>query len=153
MPNGFPFRFGARSRTLERPPLALTLLTYYDILLVGVVPGAIALIQHFSAPPEVRGPILVVFGSLLLSAGIIWTANDAWYGRPWARYGLMALVGIYYGGLAFGAPWTVDLAVVLHPGASTLETVLRMGRSLFWVGLHAGVLFVHNRDHFASSRA
>jgi hypothetical protein len=153
MLNGFPFRFGARSRTLERPPLALTLLTYYDILMVGVVPGAIALIQHFSAPPEVRGPILGVFGSLLLSAGVIWAATDAWYGRPWARYGLMALVGIYYGGLAFGAPWTVDLAAVLHPGASTLETVLRMGRSIFWVGLHGAVLFHLGRSHFRSHPA
>ncbi len=121
--------------------------------MVGVIPGALVLFQHFSAPPEVRGSILMVFGSLLLSAGIIWTANDAWYGTRWARYGLMGLIGLYYGGLAFGAAWTIDLAAVLHAGSSAIETTLRVGRSIFWVGLHAGLLFFRNRDHFASSRA
>ena len=137
----------APSRTLQRPPLVVSLLAFYDIVMVGVVPGALMLMQHLSAAPAER-TVLPVFGALLLSAGIVWAATDAWHGRRWARVGLMALASVYYVGLAVGAPWSVDLASLLHVGSSTVAIVLRVGRSLFWIALHAAILFVLGRRHF-----
>jgi hypothetical protein len=141
----------APSRTLRRPPLVVTLLAFYDVVMVAVVPGVLALAHHFGTAPADRN-VLLVFGTLTLSAGLIWTAADAWYGRPWARYGLMGLASVYYVGLAAGAPWSVDLASLLHVDSSTLAVVLRVVRSLFWIGLHAVILFVLGRDHFEVRR-
>ena len=142
------FAAGSSPQTARRP-LGVTLLTMYDGLFVGLLPAAIAVFHFFQVAPEARPPELHILATLLMSAGILWTANGTYHGRPGARLGLVVLATIYYAGLLFGAPYTVDVASLLHSGDSAVETALRIGRSLFWIGLHGWYLLADpTRDFF-----
>jgi hypothetical protein len=122
-------------------PFGITLLAGYDIVMVAVVPAGLAMLRYFGADAAARPELLHVFASMLLAGGIVVTAAAVWRAEDWARYVLVALVTIYYTGLAFDAPYTVDLAAGAGGASDTLEVWLRVGRSIFWIVLHGWYLF------------
>jgi hypothetical protein len=140
------------TRTLRRP-FGVSLLTAYDAIMLGILPIGVALVHFFVMDPAARPPEIHVLAMLLLSGGILWTAQGTRAGEPGTRYGLVALVTLYYVGLMFGAPYTVDMAGLLHSDGSTMETALRVGRSVFWIGLHGWYLLADPTQDFFDERS
>jgi hypothetical protein len=142
---------GSSYESVATRPFGVTLLTLYDGVVVGAIPAVFTYLQYFGQPAANRPDVLTVFASFLLSAGVIVAAASAWRGENTGRFSLLVLTTIYYVGLLVGADITVDLASHLYPGDSSLETALRAGRSLFWIGLHGWYfLFGRAADFFAS---
>ena len=134
------FSAGSSPRRTRRRPIGITLLTLYDGFFVGILPVAITLVHFFQIDPGARPPEVHILATLLMSAGLLWAANGTYHGRPGARIGLVVLSTMYYAGVLFGAPYTVDAAALLYSDGGAVETALRVGRSLFWIGLHGWYL-------------
>ncbi|PEN13848.1 hypothetical protein CRI94_07235 [Longibacter salinarum] len=123
-----------------RRPLGVSLISTYDLLMVAILPSALIMLQVFGAIGVGRPETLHVFISVLLSAGIVVSASAIRRGENWARFILLALITIYYVGLAFGAPYTVDLAQ--YVASDDWNSWLLAGRSVFWIALHGWYFFV-----------
>lgn len=120
-------------------PFGITLITAYDLLMVAILPTAIVMLRVFGMMGGERPETLHVFVTVMLAAGIVITASAVWRAENWARFVMVALITIYYVGLAVGAPYTVDVAA----GAPDAWAAwLRVGRSVFWIALHGWYFFV-----------
>ena len=104
-----------------------------------------------------RPPTYQILATLLLSGAVLWAASGTRSGESGMRYGLVVLVTLYYVGVMFGTPYTVDPAGVLYMSAGdvnpTMEQVLRIGRSLFWILLHGWYLLGGPTEDFFEARA
>lgn len=128
------------TQTRRHRPFGVTLITAYDLIMVAILPTTLVMLQVFGVIGTTRPETLHVFASVLLGAGIVISTSAVWRGENWARVVLVALITIYYVGLAFGAPYTVDLAY--YAAAGDWNPWLRAGRSAFWVALHGWYFFV-----------
>ena len=148
------FGTGTFSSTASlRRPLGVTLLTAYDAVMIGIVPAAVAMVHFFLTEPAGRPPTLHILSTLLLSGAVLWAAAGTRAGESGTRYGLVTLATLYYVGLMFGAPYTVDLAGLIYSDGSVMETALRVGRSAFWIVLHGWYLLAEPTQDFFEERS
>lgn len=125
--------------TKRHRPFGITLITAYDLIMIAIMPTTLATYAFFSESAATRPDLMNVFVSVMLAAGVVIAAAAVWRAENWARVALVALVTIYYVSLAASAPWTVDITA--GAGSDALEFWLRIGRSVFWIGLHGWYFF------------
>lgn len=132
---GSPLRYSEEPPPPVRPerPLGVTLLTILDGFVSGALPlfSLVGLLRIGSAQSEAT-PLLFI--TILLSAGIIFTAIGAFRGHDGSRLALIVLIVLRYSLVSF------NQAIPLFAGVLDAEMTLlaygRIVRYIFWIALN-----------------